>query len=185
MMPSFKKALELIEGIDRVYSMDEKETKAIWDVVKKLPAGAVILEIGVCHGRTGIPLAYLCKSTGAKYFGVDDFSLGYTEQELRANFDKHDLPYTFYHCQSQSLSWNEPIDVLIIDGGHSEPHVKPDCEKFIPLIRQGGYLFVHDYVPHPYNAGAHSAIREHTDLNTKGWEDLGFAKGLKILRRGK
>lgn len=41
-------------------------------------------------------------------------------------------------------TWNKPIDVLFIDGGHTFEDVKRDWDLFSPHVRKTGIVLVHD-----------------------------------------
>ena len=62
---------------------------------------------------------------------------------------------TLFHERSQDLgkSWNHPIDMLVIDGGHTKEEVQADWENFSKWLRPGGYAFVHDFIACTYEAG--------------------------------
>lgn len=40
--------------------------------------------------------------------------------------------------------WNEPISLLFIDGSHEYEHVKADLDNWLPHVKAGGYIAVHD-----------------------------------------
>ncbi len=41
-------------------------------------------------------------------------------------------------------NWNEPIGLLFIDGDHVYDAVKKDFEDWLPHVRQGAYIMIHD-----------------------------------------
>ena len=45
--------------------------------------------------------------------------------------------------------WNQPIDLLYIDGDHSYEGVKADILGWSPHVRPGGFILGHDYETHP------------------------------------
>lgn len=48
------------------------------------------------------------------------------------------------------LKWsNGKIDWLFIDGDHSEAGIRGDYMAWLPHMRRGGYVLVHDYAPYP------------------------------------
>lgn len=48
-------------------------------------------------------------------------------------------------------------DLIFIDGDHSYEGIKRDVEKYVPLLREGGYFILHDYYGW-YAPGARGAL---------------------------
>lgn len=46
-----------------------------------------------------------------------------------------------------------PIDLLLIDGDHSDAGVRSDWRRFSPLVLPGGLIGLHDVVEHPIGLG--------------------------------
>lgn len=107
-----------------------------------------ILEIGTCHGASVISFGI-----GAKMYGggdpklvtvdiiqPDDEAKGYLE------LFKEFLPSNRSVVQSDSklFNFNEPVDLLFIDGSHEFEDVYADCKKYIPLVVNGGICIFHD-----------------------------------------
>jgi predicted O-methyltransferase YrrM len=46
-----------------------------------------------------------------------------------------------------------PFDVILIDGGHLYPCVKADVTNYLPMLRPGGFLIMHDSaIPPPWGS---------------------------------
>lgn len=41
-------------------------------------------------------------------------------------------------------TWKAPIDLLFIDGDHSYPTVRADFDQWVPHVRPGGVILLHD-----------------------------------------
>jgi predicted O-methyltransferase YrrM len=55
-----------------------------------------------------------------------------------------------------------PYDVILIDGGHLYPCVKADTINYLPILRPGGFLIMHDSaIPPPW--GSPQVVRELRD----------------------
>lgn len=52
-----------------------------------------------------------------------------------------------HHKDSKLLAkyWEGPVDVVLVDGDHSYEGCKGDILGWMPHIRSGGYIMVHDY----------------------------------------
>lgn len=169
------------------YSLDECMQEKIFNLLKDIPEGSVIVELGTAHGKTSAILAYIANHQKGKYHGVDNFSLEGTPEEFRINLDLLGLEYNLHVAKTQELLWDKPIDILLIDAGHDEKNVKPDCEKWIPFVKPGGIVLFDDWDENPNSA--HYNVSKYGELHTKGWEDLGYVDGLekkmKVKRRPK
>ncbi len=67
--------------------------------------------------------------------------------EARALVDKADLGrfVEYLDMKSEDVTIRHAIDLLFIDGGHSTADVRADIQRFVPLVRPGGYFILHDY----------------------------------------
>lgn len=115
-----------------------------------------IVEIGTCHGSSAVVLGI-----GAKMYGIYGrdgennhnpklitIDIVQTECEAKGYFGlfKEFLPSNRFIIQSDSklYNFNEPIDLLYIDGSHEYEDVYADCKKYIPLVIKGGICIFHD-----------------------------------------
>ena len=165
--------------------MTEGQQKSLFKIAITLPKKAVIVELGVCRGKTALLLAYVASRLGFYYFGVDDFSLEGSEVEISKNMIKHNLEYNLLVGKTNEVAWDKQIDLLIVDAGHDPDNTKKDYSRWIPFVKAGGYVFMHDY-EEPYNSQSpHWGVRYYGDQATVGWEDVGMSEYMKIKRRPK
>lgn len=59
--------------------------------------------------------------------------------------------------------WNEPIDILVVDGDHRREAVSQDWDNFAKWIIPGGYAFFHDLIADAYGIGANLEARAERD----------------------
>ncbi len=173
------------EGFDSHYSMDENQQEIVFKYAKQAPKGGIVVELGVCNGKTASLLIQVSKERNYKYHGIDDFSLTRNYRDVKARLDGLNIPYKLYLSKTQDLKWEKPIDLLIIDAGHDEANIKADCYKWIEFVKKGGVVIFHDYDAEPTTkeTSAHWAVRFYADEKTGDWEDLDFLNGLKIRRK--
>lgn len=166
------------------YSMWEEQQRIIYDYCLKVTQGGVIVELGVAYGKTSVVMASAALAVGANFYAVDNFSLVGTENEYRERMKQLKLPVTLSVGKTQEVPWQLPIDLILVDAGHDEANIKPDCERWLPFVKHRGIAIFHDYeqgeidVSHP-----HWAVKRYVDLNTKGWKELFHYKQLKGLRK--
>jgi len=71
------------------------------------------------------------------------------------------------HCNSLEFEPKQKYDLIFLDGNHTYPHVKQDIDKYLPWVKEGGYLCGHDFECHEFyekdigvdfNNGRHSGV---------------------------
>jgi hypothetical protein len=54
-------------------------------------------------------------------------------------------PFTLHMCRSSSLDLDGDLDLLYIDGDHTEAGIVADCSQHLLNVSIGGYVLFHDY----------------------------------------
>ena len=128
----------------------------------------IIVEIGVFGGKSFIPMAYALKVLGkGKAYGIDPWDKQESIQGLENPLNKewwgmlnhldimHGLIAKIKEFQleeqidliqntSSGASIIEGIDILHIDGNHSEESCYSDVLKWVPLVKKGGWIIFDD-----------------------------------------
>jgi predicted O-methyltransferase YrrM len=97
--------------------------------------------------------------------------------------DSH-RPETLAHVR-RALD-DRPLDLLFIDGDHSYDGVAADFETYVPLVRRGGIVALHDIVPGPPEAVGGvpdfwRQVRDETAVElVEDWDQGGW--GIGVLR---
>ena len=123
------------------------------DLLKKIAAiprvgTPVIVNIGAGAGTSG--LAFAEARPEADLYTIDisiGGPLGGLESERNA-FDNADMIHpTQILGDSKRIGkdWTLKIDILFIDGNHSESGVRGDIEAWLPHVKRGGFIIFHDY----------------------------------------
>lgn len=119
-----------------------------------------IVEIGSYRGKSGTILALGSAGVQGRVTAIDphltyDDGAGIVfnpedEEVLRSALARHKVADRVDHGATGSAEAREqwpadrPIDLLWIDGDHSEAGAKRDFELWAPLVRKGGVLAAHD-----------------------------------------
>jgi len=129
----------------------------------------MVVEIGVWAGRSFVPMAMALKHNGSgKIVGIDPWSkaastVGMTGENLKwwTEVD-HDMIYKhflnrlsfsgassaaqIYRCRSDEVEHDQlpEIDLLHLDGNHSDESSCYDVFHFATKVRPGGFLFMDD-----------------------------------------
>ena len=132
------------------------ELRALHRLASRLPANAVVVEIGSAQGRSTLVLAHaVCNGNGGEVFAIDPFepdaaipsALTNNEAALRENIARSGFTnITIIKDFSSTVGrwFDRPIDLLFIDGDHRYEAVKTDFDLFEPKIVDGGILAMHD-----------------------------------------
>lgn len=131
-------------GLDGWISSDEGE--AIRKEVERLDPGEVYLEIGVAYGKSLSTAAYYADE-GVGIFGIDRLNWAPERTKALKNLGV-DGRVNFIEGESQweALSWEHgEISLLFIDGDHTYYGVIKDLLSWLPHVRPGGRIMLHDY----------------------------------------
>ena len=182
---------KITDSFNKHYSVQPYQKRVIFDEAIQLFWKSTVVELGVCHGHTAAMLAFCCKWSDSKYYGVDFFGLDWVDVNVvRENLRKNDLSGEIIHGNTHDvgIDWSKKsggkpnIDLLFVDAGHDEANVRPDIEIWLPLVRPGGTVIFHDY-DDPYDpASAHWAVRFYADLATEGW-DRRIVDGMLVAKK--
>jgi hypothetical protein len=80
-----------------------------------------------------------------------------------------------------AVGFQEPIDLLFLDGDHSYDAVRQDFADWAPKVRPGGFLVMHDVV-HPVHDGPRRVVEECVRGDAR-WSDARFVDSMFIARR--
>ncbi len=119
---------------------------------------ALLVELGVDRGESYFAFcqAAVENQTGTRCFGIDTWrgdqhAGGYDETTFAQVSDHNRLHYEAFSTLLRSpfdealiRFENESIDVLHLDGLHTEEAVRHDVESWLPKLRPGGILLLHD-----------------------------------------
>ncbi len=167
---TWEKARLLAGYADPHYAMDFLDLEPLYGLAMRVPRSGIIVELGVCHGRASTVLAYAARERKAQYVGVDDFSMEGTAGEVRVLLDGLGLPHCILEGKTQTVPWDEPIDLLVIDAGHDEDNIRADINRWLPYLKSGGWVAFDDWDEE--EASAHWAVPYYGDLATQGWKEL-------------
>lgn len=138
--------------------IDISEGEVLKEEIEKLESGQVYLEIGVAYGKSLATMSYYAKE-GVDITGIDILNWSQRDQNIK----KLDIEprYTFIEGDSQleAVSWMKPIDLLFIDGDHTYHGVMKDLLSWVPHVKSGGTIMLHDYDA-PTSPGVVKAISD-------------------------
>jgi len=120
---------------------------------RKVPKDGIIVEIGSYLGKSTVTMAESADES-VTIFAVDAWdnrAMGKepkrdTYPEFRKNTEKYKNIIPMRNSSlSIAKSWYKPINLLFIDGDHSEEAVRYDLMSWVPHVVSKGILLLHDY----------------------------------------
>ncbi len=131
--------------------LTEDQARTLWNEARRVPAGALIVEIGSHQGRSTVVLA--AAAPQAKVVAIDPFVGGAmfgglaTRDRFEANLLRTGLAGRVELRQARSTqlrpSWTEPIGFLYIDGKHDYWTLSDDL-RWSEFLPDGGRVCIHD-----------------------------------------
>ncbi len=102
-----------------------------------------VLELGVYRGYSTKALLQAVVEIGGKMTSVDILNLPKIQTWVKdKGFDSY---WTFIQNNDLMIDWEEGIDLLFIDSSHKLQHTKDELLKFVPFVKHGGYIIMHDF----------------------------------------
>jgi predicted O-methyltransferase YrrM len=158
-----------------------------------------LVEIGVAEGVSALALREGMKEDGVLYL-IDPFHLSRVPM---LNFMKRAARKTVGGCargktiwieefsQDASKRWKEPIDLIVIDGDHSEAGVERDWNDWSLFVAPGGVVVFHDARifdggwTSPEYGPVKLIDRLFRNGNNPGWKIVEEVHSLVIVERGR
>lgn len=131
----------------------------LYDYAVKINA-QVILELGTSDGDSTASFIDACEKTGGFLFSVDidphpkavdtykDSSnwIFIHADDVGGDFAYGDNYFSRFDVDKKpdNLNWHKPIDLLFIDTSHIYEHTLVELEKYVPCVKIGGIVILHD-----------------------------------------
>ena len=170
-----------------------------------------ILEVGTYCAKSTVYLGAAAREGGSVVFTVDHHR---GSEENQSGWEHHDptvvdpasgrmdtLPFARRTIEAAGLednvvlvvgrsevvaaSWDRPLGMLFIDGGHGEAIAWADYRCWSPKVSRGGLMAIHDVFPDPAEGGRPPYEIYCAALSSGDWAeeaDLGCGS-LRVLRR--
>ncbi len=133
-----------------------EEVVALEDAVKSLPDNPHVVNIGAGAGTSGLTVI---QRPDAFLTTIDirvEGPLGSLKGERNA-FEQSGINYKDRHQQILKDSklvakeWTKKVDMVFVDGDHSYEGASGDIKGWLPHIKKGGIMVVHDYHLGPWD----------------------------------
>lgn len=200
--------LEVAEAVKGF--LPKNEAAALYDAAVAVEVDGPLLEVGSYCGKSSVYLGYAAQSIGRVLYALDHHR---GSEENQAGWEYHDpelidkqkgvmdtLPYfrdaifaaglehvviaLVGHSGVIARNWTTPLSFLFIDGGHGEEPAKADFNGWVPKVKEGGTLAIHDVFPNPKDGGRPPYEQIYLPAIESGnWNEVHVEGSLRILKR--
>ena len=121
-------------------------TTFLYTLAKNMLGLKTILEIGVNNGTSTSCFLLGIENMEAHLYSIDKKDV---KKQVglfigKDNFNKLAHNWTFILGDSKKVEWDREIDLLLIDGDHTYEGAGADYDKYVPFVRKGGIILIHD-----------------------------------------
>ena len=199
------KVAEAVKGF-----LPKNEAAALYDAAIAVEVDGPLLEVGSYCGKSSVYLGYAAQSIGRVLYALDHHR---GSEENQAGWEHHDselidkqkgvmdtLPYfrdaifaaglehvviaLVGHSGVIARNWTTALSFLFIDGGHGEEPAKADFNGWVPKVKEGGILAIHDVFPNPNDGGRPPYEQIYLPAIESGnWAEIDVEGSLRILKR--
>ena len=128
--------------------LTDEEGEALYELAKRCSGRGAIVEIGSWKGKSTICLGLGSRAAaGSRIYAIDphtDYRFGdFKENVERAGIADIVTPVPSL-SQPAADGFDEPIELLFVDGSHEYDLVLEDFERWVPKVVDGGWVAFHD-----------------------------------------
>jgi len=189
--------------------MPAEEGQALFDAAVQFLRGGVAVEIGTYCGRSTVLLGAAAAQRGSVLYTVDhhhgseEHQPGWefhdttmvdpvsgrfdTLPTFRRTLDAAGLDDTIVAVVGKSpvvaRGWRTPLELLFIDGGHSEEAAQADFDGWARWVAVGGALIIHDVFPDPRDGGRPPYHIYCRAIDSGEFTEVGATGSLRVLER--
>jgi hypothetical protein len=136
-----------------------EEHEILSGLAAAVPDGGTVVEIGTAEGGTALLMHRAVEGRQVKICTIDVAPCAKAYGYLKGT----GVTIVAQPSREYARAWKEtkspPIDLLFIDGGHDLEHFIGDWNSWVPMVRPGGTVAIHDFDPAERGGIAHFAIR--------------------------
>jgi len=171
----------LIAGVPGWLTEEEGET--LYDLARRCTGRGAIVEIGSWKGKSTICLGRGSRAgEGVRIFAIDPHA-DYRFGDFKTNVDRAGISDLVTPIPSLSQAaadgFDEPIELLFVDGSHEYDLVLEDFEQWVPKVVDGGWVAFHDTT---WTAGPRKVVGQ-AIYRSHGFEDVRFVVGSLTVAR--
>ena len=163
--------------------LTDEEGEALYDLAKQCTGRGVIVEIGSWKGKSTICLGLGSRAgSSARIFAVDPHA-DYRFGDFKSNIERAGIADLVTPVPSLSqdaaFGFDEPIELLFVDGSHEEADVRADFDQWVPKVVDGGWVAFHDTT---WTAGPRKVVGQAV-YRSRRFKDARFVVGSTTVAR--
>ena len=163
--------------------LTDEEGEALYELAKRCTGRGAIVEIGSWKGKSTICLGLGSRAGNAvRIFAIDPHT-DYRFGDFKANVERAQIADLVTPVPSLSQdaadAFDEPIELLFVDGSHEEEDVRADFDQWVPKVVDGGWVAFHDTT---WTAGPRRVVGERI-YRSRRFKDVRFVVGSTTVAR--
>ena len=189
--------------------MPADEGRTLYDTALRYLGDGVGVEIGTYCGKSTVMLGAAAQQCGGVVFTIDHH---HGSEEHQAGWEYHDesmvdpvtglfdtLPTLRHTLDAAGVDdhvvavvgrsttvargWRTPLQLLFIDGGHTEEAAQRDFDGWVRWVDVGGALIIHDVFPNPDDGGQAPYHVYRRALETGDFREESATGSMRVLER--
>jgi MMP 1-O-methyltransferase len=128
--------------------LTDEEGEALYELARRCRGDGVIVEIGSWKGKSTICLGLGSQAGNSVPVYAVDPHADYRFGDFKTNVERAQIASLVRPIASLSQpaadDFQEPIELLFVDGSHEYDLVLEDFEKWVPKVVDGGWVAFHD-----------------------------------------
>ena len=163
--------------------LTDEEGEALYDLARACTGKGVIVEIGSWKGKSTICLGLGSRAGASLPIYAVDPHADYRFGDFKTNVEHAGITDLVRPIASLSQpaadDFDEPIELLFVDGSHEYDLVLEDFEKWVPKVIDGGWVAFHDTT---WTAGPRKVVGE-AIYRSRRFKDVRFVIGSTTVAR--
>ena len=163
--------------------LTDEEGEALYDLARACTGKGVIVEIGSWKGKSTICLGLGSRAGSSLPVYAVDPHADYRFGDFKTNVERAGIADLVRPIASLSQpaadDFEEPIELLFVDGSHEYDLVLEDFEKWVPKVVEDGWVAFHDTT---WTAGPRKVVGE-AIYRSRRFRDVRFVVGSTTVAR--
>jgi len=163
--------------------LTDEEGEALFELARQCHGDGVIVEIGSWKGKSTVCLGLGSQAGSATPIYAIDPHADYRFGDFKTNMEQAGIAELVRPIASLSQpaadTFDEPIELLFVDGSHEYDLVLEDFEKWVPKVIDGGWVAFHDTT---WTAGPRKVVG-HAIYRSRRFKDARFVVGSTTVAR--
>jgi len=163
--------------------LTDEEGEALYELARSCRGAGVIVEIGSWKGKSTVCLGLGSRAGSSVPIYAIDPHADYRFGDFKTNVERAGIAELVRPIASLSQAaadgFDEPIELLFVDGSHEYDLVLEDFEKWVPKVVDGGWVVFHDTT---WTQGPRKVVG-HAIYRSRRFKDVKFVVGSTTVAR--